>query len=331
MYRGFNSIVFNYIQMANSSEGHSLGKRKTDDIAVDEYGDGNADVISGGPITKRAKMGSKDVRWSIDTEIPNGRPRPKFIGESEDRKAGSGKVKDPLIIWLSKVPVDAEARRANHAIARRAALKIGSITHVYIRCGTQSSRFVDRDGKSIHIWNPDIISFQHRTAVADPHISLAFGTDADNLVLYGYVNVAIDERGNPVDFATTRDKDIVIDGDDRIFELFEYRADEQDCAPYCPNHASREALLDACQVSRPKRCPLHETEGLLDHWCRRTRWKTEVYGDHFCHCPHDLAGLLDHYCPCQHDQWRRIQVLTHCLHEVPGKAKDTHYCPSNPL
>ncbi|KAI2464918.1 hypothetical protein F4781DRAFT_411192 [Annulohypoxylon bovei var. microspora] len=323
--------------MATTPELSPLGKRKADEITADEIEEGEATDIVGEPESKKVKVDHMDVvdgRWNIGMEMPQGKPRPKFIGESEeDRASGDGTVEDPKILWLGKIPLDAEVKRANEDIARRAALDLETITHIYIRCGAQSSKFVDRDGKRILIWNPDSINFHHRTTAADPHMSLAFGTDADNLVLYGYINVTVDENGKPTDFAASRNADYVVDGDDRIFELFPFEAQQHDCSPYCPTHGSNEVLVDSCEYAQPRRCPLHNTENLLDHFCRRTRWRSEIFGDHHCPCFHDKAGLLDHYCPCPHDK-RRLTLMNtshHCPHRIPKNAKLTHYCPFYPF
>ncbi|KAI1378069.1 hypothetical protein F4677DRAFT_443983 [Hypoxylon crocopeplum] len=279
-----NSIVYG---TENTPNRESPGKRKADEITVDENDGEEAGEISEEPETKRIKaesqskeelMNSIHKRWDTDMEMPRGGPRPKFIGESEeDRTSGSGTVDDPLIVFLGKIPVDEEIKIANQDIAREAALRFKSITHIYIRCAAQSSMFVDRDGKRIPIWNPDRILFYHETKAADPHISLMFGTDASNLVLHGYINVTVDEDGKPTDFASSRNEDYVVDGDDRIFELFQYDLDQQDCAPYCSSHASSEVPINSCELAQPRYCPIHGTEGLLDHWCCRARWKTEVY------------------------------------------------------
>ncbi|KAI0838442.1 hypothetical protein F5Y06DRAFT_303764 [Hypoxylon sp. FL0890] len=251
--------------------------------------------------------------WDMGMKIPQGRPRPKFIGESEeDRISGSGTVKDPKIVWLGKIPLDAETKKANEDAARRAASSLKTITHIYIRCAAQSTKFVDRDGKRISIWNPDSIRFWHRTTAADPHISLALGTNADNLVLHGYINVAVDENDNPTDFATSRNPDYVVDGDDRIFELFPYEADEQYCAPYC--HIDHKVLVHACEFARAKECLFHDTKGLLDHFCFPRPGKIEIHDDHYCPCTHDLTGLMDHYCPCIHEK-RGMKQPVECSEE----------------
>ncbi|KAI1395007.1 hypothetical protein F4819DRAFT_506264 [Hypoxylon fuscum] len=313
--------------MATTPERRTASKRKADEIAVDENEQAKTVKASEEPAPKKAKTEHTEdgpvetvelvqmklpdhcpKRWNVGIEMPKGKPRPKFTGDSESkRKSGEGTVGDPMITWVGTIPSDAEIRTANEGFACRAAKSLKKVTHVYIRCATQSSMFVDRDGKRIPIWNPDTIQFHHRTVEADPHMCLAFGTEARNLVLYGYVHVVIDESGKPTGFATVRNDNKLVDGDDRIFELFEYDAQQNDCAPYCPSHASSAVLIDTCKFAQPRCCPLHNTEGLLDHWCRRTRWKTEVYGDHYCPCPHSLIDLMDHYCPCPHDQVRRTE------------------------
>ncbi|KAI4859809.1 hypothetical protein F4820DRAFT_462192 [Hypoxylon rubiginosum] len=267
-------------------------------------------------------------RWNVGMEMPKGKPRPTFIGESEkDRRSGSGTIEDPMIVWLGKIPDDAEVKTANEDIARQSAEKLEAITHIYIRCAVQDCKFIDRDGKRIHIWNPDSIHFHHGTATADPHMSLAFGTNAYNLVLYGYVYVDVDEDGKPTGLATGRDAENVDNEDDRVLELFVHDDEQLDCAPYCTKHMRYEALLNACQLAGSRACPRHEMVGLLDHWCRRTRWRTEAYDDHYCPCRHKLDGVMDHYCPCPHDQSRRTYAPKHCRHNIPPKAKLFHYCP----
>ncbi|KAL7619457.1 hypothetical protein AAE478_009996 [Parahypoxylon ruwenzoriense] len=239
--------------MAETPRRESLVKRKADEISTDDIEAVEETPVSEGPESKRFKgefqsqedrSERHDVheRWTLDMGLPEGRPRPVFTGETEEeRLSGSGTVEDPLIVWLAKIPPpdsDAGIITANQDIARQAAMSLGDITHVYIRCAAQTSKFVDRDGKRIPIWNPDNIYFRHRTAPADAHLALAFGTDADTLVLHGYVNVDVDEDGKPIDFATSRNPENVVDGDDRIFELFPYEEEFKDCAPYCPDHAN---------------------------------------------------------------------------------------------
>ncbi|KAI1413294.1 hypothetical protein F5Y13DRAFT_189204 [Hypoxylon sp. FL1857] len=221
--------------MATTPNHDALGKRKADEITTSGT---EEEDIANDPEESRFKRPIIEVtetrRWDIDMEMPQGKPRPKFVGELEEhRVSGAGTVEDPMIMWLGKIPIDTETKQANEEIARRAAWSLTTITHIYIRCAAQASKFVDRDGKRISIWNPDSICFHHETTLADPHISLALGTSAENLVLYGFINVAVDENSRPIDFATSRNPEHVIDGDDRIFELFPYEADQQCCAPYC--------------------------------------------------------------------------------------------------
>ncbi|KAI1139093.1 hypothetical protein F5Y05DRAFT_412196 [Hypoxylon sp. FL0543] len=220
-------------------------KRKADEITTDEVEE--VVDVQDEPNPKKPKIDLTGIKgWNIGMELPQGKPRPKFIGESEeDRVSGSGTVEDPKILWLGKAPLDAENKKANEDVVRRAASSIKTITHIYIRSATKTIKFVDRDGKRICIWNPDVINFGHKTAAADPYISLAFGTNADNLVLYGFINVAVDDNGKPTDFATSRNPDHVVDEDDRIFELFPYEEDQQYCAPYC--NADHKVLIDACE------------------------------------------------------------------------------------
>ncbi|KAI0122374.1 hypothetical protein F4814DRAFT_458060 [Daldinia grandis] len=144
--------------------------------------------------------------WNKGMDMPSGKPRPRFVGETEEyRISGSGTVEDPEIIWLGVIPGDVIAREANEDIVWKAARSLRTITHVYIRCAVQSTMYVNRDGKRIHIWNPDRIDFYHRTRPADPHIAVAFGTTPYNLVLYGFIHVATDDNGSPVDFAAYRE------------------------------------------------------------------------------------------------------------------------------
>ncbi|KAI0379359.1 hypothetical protein F5Y04DRAFT_282784 [Hypomontagnella monticulosa] len=324
--------------MAATPERNPERKRKADEITKDEI-EGEIkerDEVkvndSEEPASKKAKQDPVETvhkRWNADMEVPQGKPRPRFTGEyKKGRISGSGTVDDPLIVWLGKVPSNQEVRKANEDVVRGVALSLKIVTHVYIRCGTQSNKFIDRDGKRILLWNPDIIPFHHRTTTADPHMSVAFGTDPDNLVIQGYINVATDDNGKPTGLATSRNPDCVEDDDDRILELFPYGFYEQYCEPYCPTHAPNEVLLNACEYAWPKGCPHHDTEGLLDHYCRRPRWKTEPYGDHYCPCTHDLSGLLDHYCPCVHYQARRAATSHHCQHKLSKKDKKLHYCPA---
>ncbi|KAI1099057.1 hypothetical protein F4804DRAFT_337604 [Jackrogersella minutella] len=312
--------------MATTPEQHYAGKRKADEITTDQFEEGEVVDVPEEPKSKKVKVDHADViheRWNVGMEMPQGKPRPTFIGESKkENVSGNGTVEDPMIVWLGKIPRDADSKEANEDIARRAAFSLEDITHVYIRCAAQSSKFVDRDGKRIHIFNPDTIHFHHRTTAADPHMSLAFGTEADNLVLYGYINVAIDENGRPTDFATSRDTDHVVDGDDRIFELFPYEADQQHCSPYCPTHSSNEVLIDACKLARPAACPLHNTENLLDHFCRQPERRTEEKrDDHYCPCSHNLDGVMDHYCPCSHAQIRQVETRRRRPYKTLKKAK----------
>ncbi|KAI1653487.1 hypothetical protein F4813DRAFT_399882 [Daldinia decipiens] len=267
--------------------------------------------------------------WNKGMDMPLGKPRPRFVGETDqDRISGSGTIEDPELVWLGAIPSDTITREANEDIVRKAARSLETVTNVYIRCAVQSTMYVDRNGKRIHIWNPDRINFRNRTRRTDPHIAVAFGTTPDNLVLYGFIHVAIDENGKPVDFAAYRDNKYVLDGDDRVFELFKYNADQRDCGPYCPSHARQEVLIDSCELAMPAGCPLHNTEGLLDHFCFRARWKTEGYCDHYCPCLHDTSESMDHYCPCPHDQVRLMVDLPHCPHMMPKKERPAHYCPS---
>ncbi|KAI0886772.1 uncharacterized protein GGS22DRAFT_199129 [Annulohypoxylon maeteangense] len=317
-----------------SPERSSLGKRNADEITTNEVEEVVADAQEE-PEFKKVKVdhiSPAHKLWEIGMEIPQGKRRPHLGKLTHDSESGSGSIEDPKIIWLGKVPHDSKTKKANEDIARRASSRLETITHVYIVCGTQSSKFVDRDGKRIHLWYPDGIHFQHKTTAADPHMFLAFGTKPDHVVLYGYINVTVDETGKPTDFATSRNEDFVVDGDDRIFELFPYEYEEHDCSPYCPRHKSGEESIDVCEDAQPRSCRLHNTDNLIDHFCRRTRWRTEILGDHYCPCYHDKDGLLDHYCPCPHDIKRlRDDVWHHCPHKIPAKAKHTHYCPSYPF
>ncbi|KAI0101430.1 hypothetical protein F4776DRAFT_669039 [Hypoxylon sp. NC0597] len=322
--------------MAASPNHNAPDKRKADEIVPDEAEEGEIAVFSEEPTPKKARIDRTETgHWNVDMEMPRGKPRPTFDGEFEEhRVSGSGSVGDPAIMWLGKIPLDVEvsqaffvataAKEANEDIVRWTASRLDGITHIYIRCATQSTKFVDRDGKRICIWNPDSIHFYHRTVAADPHISLAMGTNEDNLVLYGYINVDVDKDGKPVDLATYRNPDYVVDGDDRNLQLFPYEEEQHYCIPYCL--ADHGFLIDTCELARARRCPLHNTEGLLDHFCFRTRWKAETYDDHFCPCQHDLTGLIDHYCPCVHET-RRIEKQYSCPHKIPSRAKLLHYCP----
>ncbi|KAI2603432.1 uncharacterized protein GGS25DRAFT_526465 [Hypoxylon fragiforme] len=323
-------------------------KRKADEIVDDEVEEDEEGETTDSPLEPEFKkvktedqpedkpegdpaVAVDDKRWNADMEMPKEKSRPHFLGESDARRrSGSGTVDDPLIVWLGKMPKDSEIKEANEDIARRTALELGLITHVYIRCAAQSSKFVDRDGKRIPIWNPDTIAFQHETKEADPHLSLAFGTNSTSLVLYGYVNVTVDEEGKPIDFATSRIEDHVVDGDDRILEIFEYEATQQDCAPYCSKHVSREKLINTCPLAQARGCPRHDMDGLLDHWCPRAHWRTEIYGDHYCPCLHDISDLEDHYCPCHHDRLRWMENRN-CPHKISWNARLTHYCPHYPV
>ncbi|KAI1204763.1 uncharacterized protein F4807DRAFT_454468 [Annulohypoxylon truncatum] len=291
------------------------GKRKADEITGYEYEEGETVNFPEEPEPKKAKVDHTSTasrRWDIGMEMPQGRRRPHFI--RNDSISGHCTLDDPEILWLGKAPLNAETKKANEDIARRAASRLGTVTHVYIICGAQSSKFVDRDGKRIHLWHPDSIRFHHQKTAADPHMFLAFGTKPDHIVLYGYVNVTVDEDGKPTDFATSRNSEYIVDGDDRIFELFSYEDEEHDCSSYCPRHKSGEEFIHTCVEARPRGCPLHSTENLLDHFCHVMTLKTEILGDHYCPCSHDKVGLLDHYCPCSH---KGIQF--------PRKVKFTHH------
>lgn len=342
--------------MVSTPEHISLGKRKAEEIAADQIEVDSPEE----PSPKKIRVDQTDEvnnprvllarkikyygdlsapgeitpshdnrhRWDFGMEMPKGKPRSTFIGESEeDRRSGSGSVEDPMIIWLGKMPVDAKVKTANEDIVYQAAQKLETITHIYIRCAAQATKFVDRDGKRIPIFNPDVIHFHHGKTAADPHLSLAFGTNADNLVLYGYIHVDLDDDGKPTGFAASRSAENVEDGDDRIFELFVHDDDQQDCAPYCSTHANSQFPLNVCQSVAPRPCPLHDVNGLLDHWCFRTRWKTEAHGDHYCACEHKLDGLMDHYCPCSHDEFRRTGRPRPCRHNIPLNSRRFHYCP----
>ncbi|OTA92707.1 hypothetical protein M434DRAFT_396268 [Hypoxylon sp. CO27-5] len=266
-------------------------------------------------------------RWNFHMEIPQGKPRPKFVGEFEKhRVSGSGSVGDPAIMWLGNIPLNVEEKEANEGIVRWAVSSLDAITHIYIIYGTRFTKFVDRDGQRICIWNPDSgIHFHHGTTAADPHISLVTGTNEDNLVLYGYINVVVDEYGKPTGLARYRNPEHVVDGDDRILELFPYEEDQHYCAPYCQD--DHEVLIDACKLARAQGCILHDTEGLLDHFCFRTRWNTGSYGDHFCPCRHNHKRLADHYCPCVHEIVRSNEQ-NYCWHEALWSDDDDHYCTS---
>ncbi|KAI1385839.1 uncharacterized protein F4822DRAFT_355974 [Hypoxylon trugodes] len=309
-----------------------ITKRKADDMAIDEDVEAQVAATPEEPASKKVKTDSTEAahkHWNADMEMPEGKARPKFNGEDEeDRASGSGTVEDPKLVWLGKVPLDAELREANQTLAREAALSLDEVTHVYIRYAAQSNKFINRDGDRIRIFNPDTILFGHRSAKADPHMSLAFGTDAGTLSVYGYINVDVDEDGNPVDFASSRNPEYVIDGDDRIFELFFYEDEQQDCAPYCPTHAKNEKLVDACWLASARGCRHHNTQGLLDHHCPRPHWRANAFADHYCHCHHNVAGTLDHYCPCRHDRARLDVTSRHCRHKVTRKDRATgaHYC-----
>ncbi|XXH01711.1 hypothetical protein Hte_008072 [Hypoxylon texense] len=247
--------------MATTPDQFSLGKRKAEEISADQS-EGEVLDSSEEPPSKKPKVDqdeeavdvSEDAvpqtvqgkddgrkRWNVGMEMPKGKPRPTFIGESEmDRQSGSGTIEDPMIIWLGKIPVDAEVKTANEDIARQSAEKLEAITNIYIRCAAQDRKFVDRDGKRVRIWNPDSIPFYRHTIAADPHMSLAFGTNADNLVLHGYVHVDVDEAGKPTGLATARSAENIDEEDDRILELFVHDDDQHDCAPYCRTHARYE-------------------------------------------------------------------------------------------
>ncbi|KAI1442842.1 hypothetical protein F5Y02DRAFT_420611 [Annulohypoxylon stygium] len=222
-------------------------KRKINEVSILNYDD---DVIANapkGPRSKRIKTdhpksaNTANKQWDLSMEMPQGKTRLHFTRDFTDvRISGNATTDDPEIVWLGRVPDDAEAKRANEYIARQAALKLNTITHVYIIYGTQSRMFVDRDRKRVHAWHVDDMKFKYRVLAADPHMFLAFGTGQDHINLYGYVHVTVDQKGNPTDFATSRNADHVVDGDDRIFELFEYDFDQGDCSPYCPTHAKGE-------------------------------------------------------------------------------------------
>ncbi|KAI1759202.1 hypothetical protein GGR53DRAFT_514325 [Hypoxylon sp. FL1150] len=348
--------------MAPTSEQVSLGKRKAKEIAAGQI-EGDADDASEESASKKVKVDQSNEEtigvvsspeeisydleegevvasneitpghtrpqcWDIGMEMPRGKPRPAFMGESEeDRRFGSGSVEDPMIVWLGKMPIDPEVKTANEVIARQSAGKLETVTHVYIRYAAQATKFIDRDGKRIPIFNPDGIHFHHGIAAADPHLSLAFGTNADNLALYGYIHVDVDENGKPMGFATSRNAENVEDGDDRIFELFLHNDDEHDCAPYCPIHISEQVSINVCQLLWPRPCPVHNIAGVLDHWCPRFRWRTEAYGDHYCPCHHKVDDLIDHYCPCPHDEFRRTDRPRPCRHNIPPNSRRFHYCP----
>lgn len=304
-------------------------KRKADEISLER----NEEIMntashSEGPPPKKTKTDDDFEPWNEGMDMPLGKLRPRFVGETEDRRSGSGTVEDPELVWLGAIPDDAIAREANEDIVWKAARRLETVTHVYIRCAMQSTMYVDRDGKRIHIWNPDRIDFRYKTRRTDPHIAVAFGTTPDNLVLYGFIHVATDENGKPVDFATYRDDQHVLDGDNRVFGLFKYNADQRDCGPYCPSHARHEVSIDSCELAMPVGCPLHNTEGLLDHFCFRARWKTEGYSDHYCPCPHDTSESMDHYCPCPHDQVRLMIDPPRCRHMMSKRERPTHYCSS---
>ncbi|KAI1643647.1 uncharacterized protein F4817DRAFT_368217 [Daldinia loculata] len=181
-------------------------KRKADEISLER----NEEIMntashSEGPPPKKTKTDDDFEPWNEGMDMPLGKLRPRFVGETEDRRSGSGTVEDPELVWLGAIPDDAIAREANEDIVWKAARRLETVTHVYIRCAMQSTMYVDRDGKRIHIWNPDRIDFRYKTRRTDPHIAVAFGTTPDNLVLYGFIHVATDENGKPVDFATYRD------------------------------------------------------------------------------------------------------------------------------
>ncbi|OTB02085.1 hypothetical protein M426DRAFT_25094 [Hypoxylon sp. CI-4A] len=283
-----------------------FGKRKADAMSsIDEVeGEITDNDAAEEPRPKKAKTEDAKVththaqnipkRWNLDMEIPQGRPRPKFLGESEEaRRSGSGTVEDPLIVWLGKPPADAAIKQANESLARRSVEELQTITHIYIRCGAQSSMFVDRDGKRIPIWNPDVIRFVHETAPTNPHMSLAFGTNADSLVLYGYVNVSVDDDGVPSGFSEPdRDGDGV-DGDGRILEFFVYEEEEKHCKPYCTckEHGEGQVLINTCEFAKAAPCNIHHVHGLLDHWC------VIPVAVRYRHCRHELNSLMDHYCP----------------------------------
>ncbi|KAI0000277.1 hypothetical protein F4779DRAFT_604807 [Xylariaceae sp. FL0662B] len=103
------------------------------------------------------------------------------------------------------------------------------------------------------------------------------------------------------------------------------RANTLDCSPYCPSHRPDEVRIHQCELARARPCPVHDTEGFLDHYCGRPRWRTETLGDHYCPCPHDLADLQDHYCPCPHDEDRRTESRGSCPHRI--RQRTDHYCP----
>ncbi|KAI5859801.1 hypothetical protein GGS23DRAFT_599989 [Durotheca rogersii] len=324
----------------------SFGKRKVGEIATDETREDMASPTTEEPQPKRAKTetaseeenGDGPKRWYPGMQVPEGRPRPKFVGEDDEaRISGSGTVEDPAIMWLGKMPsrdAGGAIRAANEEVARQAAQRLGcGITHVYIRCAAQASKFVDRDGARIPVWNPDRIWFAHGAAAAAPHLALAFGTAADNLVLHGYVGVAVDGAGRPTGLAASAGGDVE-DGEDAdgALDLAPYAETPRDCAAYCPLHAAGQAPVDACALARARACPVHgDVSAALDHWCPRARWRTEPLGDHYCPCPHDVAGLADHYCPCPHEG--AAAARRHCRHKVSkqARAQHLHYCPAYPF
>ncbi|KAI1088578.1 hypothetical protein F5B19DRAFT_470690 [Rostrohypoxylon terebratum] len=298
-------------------------KRKADEVCTLNYDDEGTVDAPMGPRPKRIKADhaeSGNRRWDLSMGIPRGRPQ--FL---EVCTLGNSTIDDPEIVWIGDVPGDVEAKEMNEYVARKAALKLNIITHVYIIYGARSHMFVDRDGKRVNAWHSNDMNFQHQEFAADPHMCLAFGTGPDHVNVYGYVNVIVDENGNPMDFATTRNADHVVDGDDRIFELFEYNPDQGDCSAYCPTHAEGEKAVHHCDLAKRRFCPHHNTNDLIDHFCRRTRWRAESFDDHYCPCSHDLNGVLDHYCPCIHE--KRRMTTYHCTHHIPRKTPHTHYCP----
>ncbi|CAJ2509487.1 Uu.00g145130.m01.CDS01 [Anthostomella pinea] len=281
-----------------------------------------------------------ELRWNSDMKMPEegllGRPAMELMSElSSQCFVGSGTIEDPRIVWLGLIPclpredpkevpeIDNVQKKANENIARIAAQSIGC-SHVYIRCTNHSTKLVYMDGKRVALYDQYGRQNGWETMPADPHLTLLFGMSLGTVCIHGHATVRLDENKTPIDFASTRIPELVVDGDDRILELFRW-IDPMYCYPYCPVHGKDEVMAHQCEVARPHNCPHHDSPTMLDHYCPQTQWGAKDLVDHYCPCEHNTEGLLDHWCPCPHTLDRRDDHYCPCPHDVePGTD---HYCP----
>jgi hypothetical protein len=246
-------------------------------------------------------------------QLPEGGPLP-FRFERDNHPEGPV-FKSPEVFWLSTVGTISDRRtEAIEGVMKEIATAIGC-THVWIRKENHCQRYVyNAKGERIPRYNV----FGRQTgwviADADCHMTVSMGVNDWTVSVQGHVYVTEDAAQIPTGLMQAGTRVHVVDGDDRILELYERSKRDGSKLPPRP-------------AGSAQHCPGHPTYGMDDHWCEFPRFLTRALNDHYCPCPHtDVHPDDDHYCPCAHDEVRRADHYCPCPHHDASRMVD-HWCP----